>query len=328
MPPIASLLLLLTISQVDLTSTQDLKTIFRTPNKRNYDEFEILERSNFVSENSESKNYPNEKPKSYANAQILLRIGGDKEGCACGNNCKCCGGRNYPFYPLCLCLPPCYPYLPPLYAQPMKDVPPLLPPPVKAELPPPPKLAENELNENVVDEIEENVRNEHPVILDTIKIPDDAIKPVDDIEKCLKDVSSKIDPKQVSPNVKFVSLDLSQVPTKNPDNDKRDLQESLIPYLGSGQIRPKLLVTHPIFNRPLSESVGYKFSEGSWYYSDPVKSVAYQKPPILTVLGPQQVVKYLVVPVTEPEVVPRSHDEDCCCCSCAKYVGELNEKMA
>ncbi|XP_044260823.1 uncharacterized protein LOC123008860 [Tribolium madens] len=326
MPPLISLLLVLTILQVNLVSSQDLKTIFRTPNKRNYDEFEILERSNFESDNSDLKNYP-EKPKSYANAQILLRIGGgEKDGCACGNNCKCCGGGNCPYCPLCLCLPPCYPYLPHLLAQPIKPVDDIPPPP--KELPPPPKLSENELNENVVDEIGENVKNEHPIILDTVKIPDEAIKPIDDLERCLKDVSSKIDPKQVSPNVKFMALDLSKVP-KNADNT-RDLEESLIPYLGSGQVRPKLLVTHPIFNRPQSDVVpvvsGYKFSEGSWYYSDPVKSVEYQKPPILTVLGPQKLVRYLVVPVTEPAVVP--HDEDCCCCSCAKYVGELNEKMA
>lgn len=314
-------------------ASQDLKTIFRTPTKRNYDEFEILERSNFDSDDSNPSKNLVDRPRSYANAQILLRFGGEKEGCACGNGCTCRGGGCPCFTPLCFIIPPCYPY----YSPQIPQAPGLVPPP------PSQKPEEGELNENVVDELpKESEINNHPVILKEVKLTDEVIKPAEDIEKCLKDVSAKIDPKEVSPNVKFVALDLTKAPTGHK-NGIRDLEQSLIPYLGTGQVRPKLLVKYPIFNReneivlppktPIEFQSGYRFSEGSYYYSDPVKSLVYKKPPVLMDLGPQKIVKYYLVPVNEPVIVPvndprlRPHDDDCCCCSCAKYAGELNEKM-
>jgi hypothetical protein len=201
-------------------------------------------------------------------------------------------------------------------------------------------------NTNVVNEspqvgnsvVQQNVeiKNNHPQILDTVNLSDEVVKPVreqqGEDEKLLQQVSNRIEPVEVTPNVKFVKFDLCKVPTRKSHGG--GLDEALVSYLGNQQRRPKLLVTYPIFNKPQNDlevplpvqfsQSGYSVSGASGYYADPVRTVIYKKPTVLSIIGPQSRTGYVLVPVGTPV---RPHPEECCCCSCAKYRGELNEQI-
>ncbi|XP_045468277.1 uncharacterized protein LOC123676441 [Harmonia axyridis] len=83
---IFSLLCLLLVYTTKADTKCNLRAIFKTPRRSNYDEFELMERSSFLSEDPKIRPAEPNIPNTYSNARVLLRLGDYKNAVKKNNN--------------------------------------------------------------------------------------------------------------------------------------------------------------------------------------------------------------------------------------------------
>ncbi|XP_044763913.1 titin-like [Coccinella septempunctata] len=83
---IFSLLGLLFVCTAQADTKCNLRAIFKTPRRSNYDEFELMERSSFLNEDPKAKPAEPTIPNTFSNARVLLRLGDYKNAVKKNNN--------------------------------------------------------------------------------------------------------------------------------------------------------------------------------------------------------------------------------------------------